>query len=100
MSRFLIRRLVSLAFVIFGLTLIVFVISNVIPADPAQVAAGLTARKEQVEQVRKQLGLDRPLPEQYVRYLSRLVRGDLGTSLLTRRPVINDIKIYWIVSLL
>ena len=99
MSRFLVRRFVSLAFVIFGLTLIVFVISNVIPADPAQVAAGLTARKEQVEQVRKQLGLDRPLPEQYVRYLSRLVRGDLGTSLLTRRPVINDIKIYFPATL-
>jgi peptide/nickel transport system permease protein len=99
MSQFLVRRLVSLAFVIFGLTLIVFVISNVIPADPAQVAAGLTARKEQVEQVRKQLGLDRPLPEQYARYLSRLVRGDLGTSLLTRRPVINDIKIYFPATL-
>jgi len=99
MSRFLVRRFVSLAFVIFGLTLIVFVISNVIPADPAQVAAGLTARKEQVEQVRKQLGLDRPLPEQYARYLSRLARGDLGTSLLTRRPVINDIKIYFPATL-
>jgi peptide/nickel transport system permease protein len=99
MYRFLVRRLVSVAFVVFGLTLIVFVISNVIPADPAQVAAGLTARKEQVEQVRKQLGLDRPLPEQYMRYLSRLVRGDLGISLLTRRPVINDIKIFFPATL-
>jgi len=99
MSSFLVRRVISLAFVVFGLTLIVFVISNVIPADPAQVAAGLTARKEQVEQVRKQLGLDRPLPEQYVRYLSRLVRGDLGVSLLTRRPVINDIKVYFPATL-
>jgi peptide/nickel transport system permease protein len=99
MHRLLIRRLISLAFVIFGLTLIVFVVSNVVPADPAQVAAGLTARKEQVEQVRKQLGLDRPLYEQYLRYLSRLVRGDLGISLLTRRPVVNDIKIFFPATL-
>jgi peptide/nickel transport system permease protein len=99
MSSYLLRRVVSLAFVIFGLTLIVFAISNVIPADPAQVAAGLTARKEQVEQVRKQLGLDRPLHEQYLRYLGRLVRGDLGISWLTRRPVINDIKIYFPATL-
>jgi peptide/nickel transport system permease protein len=99
MASFLLRRAVSLVFVIFGLTLIVFVISNIIPADPAQVAAGLTARKEQVEQVRKQLGLDRPLPEQYLRYITRLARGDLGISLLTRRPVINDIKVYFPATL-
>lgn len=99
MTSFLLRRVISLVFVVFGLTLIVFVISNIIPADPAQVAAGLTARKEQVEQVRKQLGLDRPLPEQYLRYITRLVQGDLGTSLLTRRPVINDIKIYFPATL-
>lgn len=99
MSRFFLKRIVSLVFVVFGLTIIVFVISNIIPADPAQVAAGLNARKEQVEQVRKQLGLDRPLYEQYVRYLSRLARGDLGKSFLTRRPVINDVKIYFPATL-
>jgi peptide/nickel transport system permease protein len=93
------ERAVSLIFVILGLTIIVFVLSNIIPSDPAQVAAGLSARKEQVEAVRKELGLDRPLPEQYMRYVSRLVRGDLGTSLLTRRPVIDDIKVYFPATL-
>jgi peptide/nickel transport system permease protein len=99
MSGFLARRAISLLFVVFGLTFIVFVISNIIPADPAQVAAGLTARKEQVEQVRKQLGLDRPLAEQYWRYISRLARGDLGMSWLTRRPVAQDVKLYFPATL-
>lgn len=99
MAKLLVQRAISFVFVIFGLTTIVFTLSNIIPADPAQVAAGLSAREDQVEAIRKEMGLDRPLPEQYLRYLSRLARGDLGVSLLTRRPVIDDIKVYFPATL-
>jgi peptide/nickel transport system permease protein len=98
-SRAIVQRLISMAFVVVGLTLIVFVVANIIPADPAKLAAGLSAREEQVEQVRRTLGLDRPLPEQYLSYMSRLLRGDLGVSFLTQRPVVDDIKVYFPATL-
>lgn len=79
-------------FVVLGMTLITFVISHIIPADPAKIAAGLGADASAVENVRRDLGLDRPLPEQYIRYLGGLLHADLGRSILTGRPVLDDIK--------
>jgi ABC-type dipeptide/oligopeptide/nickel transport system permease component len=74
-----------------GLTLIVFTVSHVIPADPARVIAGENAPEEQVLALRHSLGLDLPLPEQYGRFLLDAVRGNMGISLYTRRPVADDL---------
>src|SRR5688500_19132371 len=74
-----------------GLLVVTFVISRVIPADPVALVAGETATPAQVEELRRQLGYDRPLPVQFVQYVSRLVRGDMGTSIFTRRPVVEDL---------
>jgi ABC-type dipeptide/oligopeptide/nickel transport system permease component len=71
-----------------------FIMSRLIPADPARLAAGLQAGPEQVEEVRRQLGLDLPIFQQYINYLSGIVRLDLGKSIQTRQPVIDDIFRY------
>src|SRR5215510_15537050 len=74
-----------------GLLAVTFVISRVIPADPVALVAGETATPAQVEALRHQLGFDRPLPVQFVDYVARLTRGDMGTSIFTRRPIGEDL---------
>jgi peptide/nickel transport system permease protein len=99
MARYLLQRLVWSLFVLWGVTLLTFVISHMIPADPAKIAAGLNATPEVVANVRRELGLDRPVHEQYVTFLSGLVRGDLGRSILSRRPVVDDLRDYFPATL-
>src|SRR5690554_3555376 len=65
---------------------------HLIPGDPARQIAGMDARPEEVERIRDELGLNDPLPVQYVRYLGDLLKGDFGRSLHSRRPVIEDVK--------
>lgn len=77
--------------VLFGVSVLVFLIVHAIPGDPAVIAAGLEASPETVEQIRRDLGLDRPLPEQFVTFVSRAVRGELGTSIRTGSPVAQEI---------
>ena len=89
------RRLLLLVFVVFGVTVITFIISHMIPGDPARLMAGERATPEIVDNMRRQLGLDRPLYEQYLRYLGNLLQGDLGTSIRTRRPVTDDLIIFF-----
>lgn len=93
--RFLARRLIALCFVLVGITLLMFVISHIVPADPAVAAAGPNATKEQVQILHRELGLDRPLPVQYGQYLGGLVRGDFGRSTQTQHPVRQDIGRYF-----
>lgn len=81
-----------MVFVALGMTLVVFVITHLIPADPAMIAAGEGSNAEIIESIRKEFGLDRPLWEQYWIYLQGLLRGNLGRSILTGRPVLDDIK--------
>jgi len=76
-----------------------FLLMRVVPADPAQLAAGLNATPEQVARVREQLGLDQPLYVQLFQFLGNLLRGDLGTSLMTHRPVAQDIALYFPATL-
>src|SRR5262252_7077972 len=85
------RRLAWFLPTVLGLLAITFVISRVIPADPVALVAGETATPAQVEALRRQLGFDRPLPLQFVDYVARLGRGDMGTSLYTRRPIVDDL---------
>jgi len=85
------RRIAWMPPTLLGLTLIVFAVSHVIPADPARVMAGENASPAQVEAVRKRFGLDQPLPQQFVRYVTDILSGEMGTSLYTQRPVAADL---------
>ncbi|MBI2205278.1 MAG: ABC transporter permease [Candidatus Rokubacteria bacterium] len=87
----LLQRLLWFVPTLIGLLVVTFAISHVIPADPVALIAGETATPAQVEALRKQLGYDKPLPIQFVHYVARLVRGDMGTSLYTTRPIADDL---------
>lgn len=91
MLRYLIRRLGSSALVVLILTFITFVLSRVLPSDPAVVYIGPKATPEDVARLRTQLGLDQPILAQYWTYLKSLVVGDWGDSLATKRPVLEEI---------
>jgi peptide/nickel transport system permease protein len=94
MARFALTRLASLVGILLGLSVVVFLLQAVVPADPVRAMVGASATPEIVEAKRHELGLDRPLPAQYAQFLSRAVRGDLSMSLHTRRPVRTDIAAF------
>ena len=94
MGKYIIQRLLQSIVVLFGLSLLIFFIARVMPGDPARVALGSLATKEQVENLRKEMHLDKPFPVQYYFWITSVLRGDLGTSLYTRRPVTTDLKAY------
>jgi dipeptide transport system permease protein len=87
----IIKRLAMAIPSLIGVVIVTFLLTRALPGDPAAYFAGPAATKEAVEQVRAKLGLDRPLPEQFVRYVADLARGDFGSSLTTGQPVIADI---------
>lgn len=100
MKAYIARRLVSLVFVMFSMSLMTFLISHVIPADPAAAAAGQGAGIEAVQNIRHQMGLDLPLHEQYIKYISDIVlHGDFGYSIVNHRPVLDDIQTFAPASL-
>ncbi len=92
MTRFILRRLGGLVFVLFGVSIMTFFLAQIVPADPVAAALGTNAREAQIEAYRRQLGLDQPVVVQYVRYMGRLLQGDLGASIRTRRPVADDLR--------
>lgn len=83
-----------LVFTLFGISTVTFFVTNIIPADPIRAVAGMSATGDQVEELRRRYGLDQPLPVQYVRWLSNLMRGDLGLSIRTGQPVQEDLRRY------
>ena len=91
MLPFLIRRLALLLLVLLGLSGLTFALSHLVPTDPARAALGFDAAPDMVQQYRREMGLDRPLPVQYALYLRNLLRGDLGVSIMTRRSVVEDL---------
>src|SRR5438445_9284681 len=88
---FLLKRVVGIAAVMIGVSVITFAISHVIPADPVAAALGDHATDAQIAQFRTEYHLDRPLPEQYLIYATGILHGDLGKSIRTRRPVADDL---------
>ncbi|HLJ60918.1 MAG TPA: ABC transporter permease [bacterium] len=92
--QFLARRTGLTVFVLFGVTIITFLLSHVVPADPVVAYLGDHAPPAMVEQVRHQLGLDRPLPVQFGIYLGGLLHGNLGISIMNSRPVSQDLAQY------
>jgi peptide/nickel transport system permease protein len=87
MLRFLAGRSVQSVVILIGVTMITFGLSFLLPADPVQLIAGRSATPETMESIRHQLGLDQPVPVQYLRYLGNLVQGDLGRSYVQRVEV-------------
>lgn len=88
---FTLRRVAWFAPTLLGVVALTFTISHVIPADPAALLAGELATPEQIARVRAEHGLDRPAYVQFVRYLGKVVRGDLGRSLYTTREIGGDL---------
>lgn len=92
--RMIVRRLLFLVLVLFGLSLITFTLSHVVPGDPARLIAGPRASKSAVQKIREQYGLDDPIPVQYVDYVKGVAQLDFGTSFTSRRPVRDDLGRY------
>lgn len=95
MAAYALRRLALIPPLLIGVSLLLFVLTHLIPADPAKLIAGEHAGPDQVAAVRHAFGLDRPLPEQYLIYLEKLARGNLGVSMLTNAPVLSDLLQYF-----
>ena len=89
---YLFRRAMTLFLVLLGLAILIFVIARIVPGDPARIALGPMATAEQVTELQNEMGLNDTYPEQLWTYLSGLAQGDLGKSLLTSRPVMDDIR--------
>ncbi len=87
MLRFLAQRLFQSVLILLGVTMITFGLLFLIPADPVRMIAGRSATPETVESIRHQLGLDQPIPVQYLRYLGNLVQGDMGRSYVQKAQV-------------
>lgn len=94
MRTFLVRRLLSMLLVWWGVTLLTFFIANIVPSDPVVLRLGPKASPESVAYWRHQLGLDQPLYRQYLRYMGGLAQGDLGDSIWSGRPVVSDLADY------
>ena len=91
MTQYVIRRFLQMIPIAFGILTLVFSLIHLIPGDPAIQIAGENARPEDVQQIRKALGLDQPLWSQYVGYLTHVIRGDLGKSFQTNESVSKQI---------
>lgn len=91
---FLMRRLGLSVFVFVGVLILTFIVSRVIPSNPAALYAGARPRPDQVAAIEKKLGLDKPLTEQFRVYVGDLLRGDLGDSYHSRRSINTDLRIF------
>ncbi|MCG8501467.1 MAG: ABC transporter permease [Firmicutes bacterium] len=88
------KRLISLVIVLFGITVLSFLLSNISPVDPAEAYASRVLKNptpEKIEEIRLEMGLNLPLYQQYINWIGNCLKGDLGTSLLTKNPVSYDI---------
>ncbi|MBG9941088.1 nickel ABC transporter permease [Brevibacillus formosus] len=91
MKQYIVKRLLSGIVVLFGLSVFTFLLIHLIPGDPVRIMLGQRATVEQIESLRGELGLNKPLVVQYLDYASGVLKGDLGTSLKTGRPVSTEI---------
>ena len=91
MGVYIIRRLLQTIVVLFGITILVFSALHFMPGDPARIMAGEAAGPDVVERIREDLGLNDPLPQQYLRFITLLLQGDLGQSIRTGADVRNEI---------
>ena len=94
MGVYILKRIVQLVPVLFGISLLTFSMVHLVPGDPVAVMLGNQATAANVARLRHDFGFDRPLYVQYVDYVSHAVRGDLGTSIRSRQPVLHEIRLY------
>ena len=87
------RRIFQIIPVLIGVSIVVFFMVRAIPGDPAQIMLGQTATQAQVQEIRNSMGLDEPLPVQYLLFVKDAVRGDLGDSIVTGRPVTSELLV-------
>jgi len=90
-KRYLARRLLLLVPVLAGVSIVIFLVLHLSPGDPAEIMLGSQATKEDLTRLREQMGLNEPLPVQYVHWMSHVLRGDLGRSLWMKRPVLPEV---------
>ncbi|GAA6756063.1 peptide ABC transporter permease [Thermus sp. 2.9] len=95
MWSYIVRRLLGLVPVLFGITLLVFLFLQLIPGDPAQAILGERGTPEQLAALREKLGLNRPLYVQYLTFVRNVLTGDLGTSAVSTIPVAEELKRRW-----
>jgi peptide/nickel transport system permease protein len=91
MASYILRRCLMMAPVLFGVTVIVFLVISLVPGDPAKAILGTFATPENMAQVRHDLGLDQPLPAQYAIWIEHVLRGDLGRSYILHKPVLDEV---------
>jgi peptide/nickel transport system permease protein len=91
---YIVRRLLLAVLVVVGASIVTFVVARLVPADPAALWVGPRASPERLKEARVKLGLDRPLYEQYLRYVGDVLRGDFGVSVKTRRPIIDELRVF------
>jgi peptide/nickel transport system permease protein len=96
---FVMRRLAFLVLVVIGVSILTFTISHLVPADPARLLLGKTATHAQIVTLRHDLGLDKPVPVQYLIYMGNLLHGDFGQSVSSHRSVIDDFRDYFPATL-
>src|SRR6201999_507304 len=92
MGSMLLKRVLAAIPSLIGVVIVTFLLTRALPGDPAAYFAGPAATQEAVEQIRKKLGLDKPLIEQFFHYTADLAHGDLGNSLTTGQPVAAEIR--------
>jgi peptide/nickel transport system permease protein len=91
---YVLRRLLYIIPVLVGISILTFVVSHLIPGDPVSLAAGPQATPEMIENLRRQFGMDKPLWQQYFLYIANLLHGDWGMSMLSRHPVLQELRAY------
>ncbi|QSI31420.1 glutathione ABC transporter permease GsiC [Variovorax sp. RKNM96] len=91
MLNYFLKRLLGLIPTLLIVAVLVFLFVHMLPGDPARLAAGQEADEQTVAMVRAELGLDKPLPQQFVNFFTHMLQGDFGTSIRTRRPVSTEI---------
>jgi peptide/nickel transport system permease protein len=99
--RYIAERVLLLIPTLLGILAGVFLMLHAAPGDPVEALMDIQTElipQEQVDQIRKDLGLDRPLYEQYFRYVARVLQGDLGTSFRTHLPILEDIKLNFMAT--
>src|SRR5262245_33131653 len=99
LAGYIARRVLLIIPTLLGVSLLTFILSRVVPGDPARLAAGAQATPEMYGQIRTEFGLDQPLPVQYWHYLTGLVQGAWRRSIPSRCPVIEDLRAFWPASL-
>ena len=92
MGPLIVRRLLVSLPALAGVLFLCFCLLQVVPTDPAQIVAGPDARPETIAAIREELGLDRPIPVQFVEYLGRVLRGDLGRSIISNKSVLEELS--------